>query len=149
MAKKNPDIEVLKNLPEIKIWGEEFEKIDQIRHYKGKFVITAGGKFIAKLLPKNQYDTTKLWHNTMLKELAVKKPESPAMKKEIVGGGKIELEMIGDYVECRFYGKSSVYGNYDPTDIDMAKMERAIEATFHLGMMPVLIIPNFEGQPIF
>ena len=146
MVKKSQDLETIKNLPSIKIWGEDLEDIYNIKRYKGKFVITDSGKFIAKILPKDKYDKTDIYHNTMLEDLGVENPESPVMKRAIVGGGKIEVELIQDYVECRIYGSSQTYGGYDKTDIDLARMEKAIEATFHLGMMPILVVPDFENM---
>ncbi|MBU0577028.1 hypothetical protein KJ742_04025 [Patescibacteria group bacterium] len=144
MAKTSDDINVLKNLPEIKIWGEGLEDIYELKNYKGKFVITDDGKFIAKVLPRSDYNKAELFHDKILEELGVKNPTSAEMKKVVVGGGKIEIELIGDYVECRLYGVSQTYGSYDASDIDQAKMERAIEAALHLGMMPILVVPDFE-----
>ncbi len=146
MDKKIDDLKVLKNLPSIKIWGEDLEDIYNIKRYKGKFVITNNGKFIAKILPKDKYDQADVYHNTMLEELGVEKPDSPVMKRAIVGGGKIEVELIQDYVECRIYGSSKTYGDYDKSDIDLARMEKAVAATFHLGMMPILVVPDFENM---
>lgn len=144
MAKTTDDLNVLKNLPDIHIWGEDIEKFGKINLLKGKFVITSDGKFIAKLFTVDKWDRANFFHNMLLEELGVEKPESAEIKKEIIGGGKIEIEMVGDYVECKLSGKSGIYGHYNKSDIDIARMERAIEATFHLGMMPILVIPDFE-----
>jgi hypothetical protein len=141
--KKTGDIQILESLPKVKIWGNKLEDIYDIRSYKGKFVITADGKFIANILPRNEYDKADIFHNTMLLDLGIKNPDSAEMKRAIIGGGKIEVEMIEDYVECRLYNVSKTYGPYDKDDIDIAEMENAIEATFHLGMMPILVIPDF------
>ncbi len=148
MVKKIDDLNVLKNLPDIKIWGEDLEGFGGIKLFKGKFVIMDDGKFIAKIVPKEKYDKMDIYHNTMLYDLGVTDPDSSAIKKIIIGGGKIELEMIEDYVECRLYGSSQTYGDYDKSDIDLAKMEKAIEATFHLGMMPILVVPDFENMTV-
>ena len=146
MVKKIDDLNVLKNLPDIKIWGEDFEEFGEIKLFKGKFVITDDGNFIAKIVPKEKYDKMDIYHNTMLEDLGVEDPDSSAVKKTIIGGGKIELEMVQDYVECRLYGSSKTYGDYDKSDIDLARMEKAIEATFHLGMMPILVVSDFENM---
>ncbi|MBN2087949.1 hypothetical protein JW758_06415, partial [Candidatus Peregrinibacteria bacterium] len=102
-----------------------------------------GSIYDALVTPVYRY----IFHNLLLAELGIKRPESPRIKKEIKGGGKIMLEMIGDYVECRLYGRSFTYGHYDKAVIDIAKMEKAIEATFHLGMMPILVIPDCPEIP--
>jgi hypothetical protein len=146
MVKKIDDLNVLKNLPDIKIWGEDFKEFGEIKLFKGKFVITDDGNFIAKIVPKEKYDKMDIYHNTMLEDLGVEDPDSSAIKKTIIGGGKIELEMVQDYVECRLYGSSKTYGDYDKSDIDLARMEKAIEATFHLGMMPILVVSDFENM---
>ena len=148
MTKTSDDIAVLKNLPDIHIWGEDFEEFGEIKLFKGKFVITDDGKFIAKIVPKDKYDQMDIYHNTMLLDLGVKDPDSKTIHKTIIGGGKIELEMVKDYVECRLYAGSKTYGGYNKTDIDLARMEKAIEATFHLGLMPILVIPDFENMTI-
>ena len=142
--KKTEDIETLELLPQIKIWGDRLDDIYDVKSYKGKFVITDDGKFIAKILPKNEYDKADIFHNTMLSDLGIKNPDSAEMKRAITGGGKIEVEMVGDYVECRLYDTSQTYGAYNKDDIDTAEMEKAIEATFHLGMLPILVIPDFR-----
>ncbi len=148
MAKTNDDINVLKNLPDIHIWGEDIKEFGKINLLKGKFVITSDGKFIAKVFTLDKWDKANFFHNMLLEELGIKNPESAQMKKEIMGGGKIEIETIGDYAECRLRGKSGIYGHYNKSDIDIAKMEIAIEATFHLGMMPVLVIPDFDNMVV-
>jgi hypothetical protein len=144
--KKTADMETLKSLPEIKIWGNKLSDIYNIKLYKGKFVVTGDGKFIAKILPKSEYDNAKIFHNNMLLDLGIKNPDSAEMKRMVTGGGKIEVEMVGDYTECRLYGESQTYGPYDKNDINIAEMESALEATFHLGMMPILVIPDFENM---
>jgi len=144
MPKTSEDINILKSLPDIHIWGEDFEQFGEIKLFKGKFVITDEGKFIAKIVPKEKYDKMDIYHNTMLFDLGVKDPDSKSVHNAIVGGGKMELEMVGDYIECRLYGGSKTYGDFDKTDIDLARMEKAIESIFHLGMMPILVIPDFD-----
>ncbi len=143
-SKKTGDAEILKSLPPIKIWGNRLEDIYNVKAYKGKFVITDDGKFIAKIFPKDEYDSTDLYHNSMLLDLGIKNPDSAEMKRAIAGGGKIEIELVEDYVECRLYGDSQTYGHYNKADIDIARMETALEAEFDLGMMPILVIPDFK-----
>lgn len=142
--KKTDDLQTLELITQIKIWGNKLDDIYDIRFYKGKFVMTDDGKFIAKILPRNEYDKADIFHNTMLSDLGIKNPDSAEIKRAITGGGKIEVEMIEDYVECRLYDTSQTYGPYNKDDIDTAEMESAIEATFHLGMLPILVIPDFR-----
>lgn len=144
MPKTSTDLEVLKNLPEVKLWGEDFDKLYDVKQYKGKFVVTSDGKFIAKLVPRDRYDNVELYHNTMLEELGVEHATSDTMNDAIPGGGKIEIELVGDYLEVRLSGESQTYGSYSPDAIDTAKIETAMDATFHTGMMPVLVVPDFQ-----
>ena len=144
MTKIN-DAEILKHLPNIKIWGEDFEQFGKIKLFKGKFVIADDGKFIAKIVPKEKYEKMDIYHNKMLYDIGVQDPDSEEMHNLIIGGGKIELEMIDDYAECRFYDKSQTYGPYSKDKINIAEMEKAIQTTFHLGMTPILVIPDFEN----
>jgi hypothetical protein len=143
---KTNDIEILNNLPNIKIWGEDFEKFGKIKLFKGKFVITNKGKFIAKIVPKEKYAQMDIYHNKMLYDIGIQDPDSKEMHNLITGGGKIELEMINDYAEFRIYGESQTYGPYNKDDINIAEIEKAIEATFHLGMTPILVIPDFKNM---
>lgn len=135
----------LKKLPQIKIWTDEPANLSKTKAYKGKFVLTSDCKLFAKLFPKKEYDGSKFFHNEILEEMGVKNAESPAVKKEMEGGGKIEIEMIDDYVEVRLYGKSSVYGLYNPDCIDIGEMEGVIRTMFELMDMPILVIPDFEA----
>ena len=134
----------LKKLPQIKIWTDEPPNISKTA-YKGKFVITDGDKFFAKLFPKKEYDGSAFFHNMVLEEMGVKNAESPGVKKEVEGGGKIEAELIDDYVEVRLYGKSSIYGPYDPDCVDIGAIEEIIRTMFDLIDLPVLVIPDMEG----
>ena len=143
--KTSEDLKTLKALPSFKIWGEGFARFDDVKIYKGKFVVTKDKKFIAKLVPKSEYDQVMLFHNFMLEELGVKESESQEVRKIAVGGGKIEIELIDDYVECRLWSKSTTYGGYEPTDIDLAGVESAIQKTFNLGLMPILVISDFQN----
>ena len=101
------------------------------------------GKFFAKLFPFKEYKGLKFYHNEILEEMGVKKATSPAVKKEVAGGGKIEVELINDYVEVRLCGGSSIYGDYFPDDIDIGEIERLIRIMFGLKSIPVLIIPAY------
>ncbi|MBN2306407.1 hypothetical protein JXD20_00295 [Candidatus Peregrinibacteria bacterium] len=134
----------LKKLPQIKIWADEPVNISKTA-YKGKFVITHDDKFFAKLFPKKEYDGSKFFHHMILEEMGVKNAESSAVKKEVEGGGKIEVELIDDYVEVRLYGTSSVYGPYTPQCVDIAEIEGVIRTMFELIDLPVLVIPDLEA----
>ena len=132
-------------MPKIKIWTDEPPDLSKVKVYKGKFIITEDDKLFAKLFPKEEYDGSAFFHNEILEEMGVGKAESPAVKKEVQGGGKIEVELIEDYVEVRFYGKSSVYGQYNSDCIDIAAVEEVINTMFELIDLPVLVIPDFEA----
>ena len=149
MPKKlSSDLSVLKGLADFEIWGEDFKHYQEDRFYKGKFVLTDAGKFLAKLVPKEKYAKIELFHNSMLKDLGVQNPDSPEVKKAIAGGGKIEIELIGDYMECRLYGESQTYGKYNMFDVDLPGLEKAVEETFGVGGMPVLVIPDYENVAV-
>ncbi len=138
------DIQKLSELPDVKIWGADFSKLYDVKFYKGKFVVTDAGKLIIKVVPKIEWDAEIFYHNGIVGECDIEHPESNAVKHAIKGGGKIEIELVDDTLECRLYGRSTVYGYYDPEMIDQARLETALEATFHVGMMPVLVIKQFE-----
>lgn len=142
------DLAVLKGLPDFEIWGEDFKHFREDRFFKGKFVLTDEGKFVAKLVPKEKYEKIELFHNSMLKELGVKNPDSAEVKKAIAGGGKIEIELIGDYMECRLFGESQTYGKYNALDIDLPGLEKAIDEEFGIGGMTVLVIPDYENVAV-
>lgn len=134
----------LKKLPQIKIWTDEPTNLSKVKSYKGKFVMTHDGKFFAKVFPKKEFDGSSFFHNMILEEMGVKNAESPTVKKEMEGGGKIEVELIEDYVEVRLYGKSSIYGVYNPDCVDIGEIEGLIRVMFELLDLPILVIPDFE-----
>ena len=134
----------LRKLPQIKIWADEPVNASKTA-YKGKFIMTQDGKFFAKLFPAKEFDGSKFFHNMILEEMGVPKADSPAVKKEVEGGGKIEVEMIDDYVEVRLHGKSSIYGPYNPDNVDIGAVEEVIRTMFELIDMPILVIPDLEA----
>jgi len=136
-------MELLK-LPQIKIWADEPISLSKTA-CKGKFVMTTDGKFFAKLFPKEEFDGSKFFHNMVLEEMGIENADSPAAKKEVEGGGKIEVELIDDYVEVRLYGKSSIYGPYNSDCIDIGAIEGVIRTMFELEDLPILVIPDLEG----
>ncbi|MBU0706400.1 hypothetical protein KJ657_04155 [Patescibacteria group bacterium] len=135
----------LKKLPQIKIWTDEPTNLSKHKLYKGKFVMAHDGKFFAKLFPEKEYDGSKFFHNEVLEEMGVKKADSPAVKKEVEGGGKMEVELIEDYVEVRLHGKSSIYGPYNPDCVDIGEIEGVIHTMFDLIDLPILVIPDLES----
>jgi len=135
--------EVLKKLPAVNISAGGLD-LYALKALKGKFVVTGDGKFLARLFPKEEWDGSSYFHYQIVEELGVKDAEKPHVKALMAGGGKMELELMDDYVECRLYGVSTTYGSYKVSDIDMAQLEQAIEARFHLGMMPIVVIPDFR-----
>lgn len=138
------DLDIIGSQPIIKIWGEDFENIDQIKAFKGKFVVTKDGKLFAKLFPKSEWGNIEFFHNHVVQELGVRDAESPEMKQKIVGGGKIEVELVNGYVECKLYGKSTIYGLYDPAAINAIALESELKEVFALGEIPALVIPDFK-----
>ena len=57
MSKKlSSDLSTLKGLDDFEIWGEDFKHYQEDRFYKGKFVLTDAGKFLAKLVPKERFE---------------------------------------------------------------------------------------------
>ncbi len=135
----------LKKLPQIKIWTDEPTNLSKVKVYKGKFIITNDGKFFAKLFPKEEFDGASFFHNMILEDMGVKNADSSDVKKEVEGGGKIEVELIDDYVEVRLYGKSSIYGLYNPDCIDIGGIEGVIRTMFELLDLPILVIPDVEA----
>lgn len=133
-----------RKLPKIKIWADEPLDFSKTKHFKGKFIVTTKGKFYAKLFPFREYEKTKFYHNEILEGMGVKNPTSAAVKKEVQGGGKIEVELISDYVEVRLYGSSSIYGDYIPEDVDIGEIEKLIRVMFEVRTLPVLVVPDYK-----
>jgi len=138
------DIAVIEDQPRVKLWGEGLDTFKKIKAYKGKFVVSDEGQLFAKLFPKKKWDSVSFFHDDLVRELGVKDAKNMDVKEVVIGGGKIEIELVDDYAECRLYGKSTVYGDYNPDDIDTAALEAEIRDMFELGDEPVLIIPDFE-----
>lgn len=135
----------LKKLPQIKIWADTPISLNQIKICKGKFIVTKKGKFFAKLFPKNEFDGSSFFHFMILEEMGIQNAESKAVQEAMQGGGKIEVEMMDDYVEVRLYGKSTGYGPYKPETLDPGEIEGIIRVMFDLIDLPILVIPDFEG----
>jgi hypothetical protein len=138
------DIAILDDLPPVRIWGESLDEIDQQKVYRGKFVVTSDGKFFAKLYPAREWEGIEFFHDMLVRELGVKAAESMDVKEAIVGGGKIDLELTSDGVECRLFGKSTIYGDYDPLALDTEAIASEIQEVFDLGDTPVEVIPDYE-----
>ena len=140
----NHDLAILHHLPNVKIWGDSLDEAEDLKSYRGKFVVTADGKFFAKLVPTADWDSVSFFHDTMVKDLGVKDPESMDVKDVIVGGGKIEIKLDDDHAECRLHGKSTVYGDYDPMAIDTESITTELEEVMDLGDRVVEVIPDHE-----
>ena len=134
----------LKKLPQIKIWIDEQAHFKNIKAFKGKFVVTQKGKFFAKLFPKNEFDGSIFFHNMILEEMGIKNAEAPVVKKEIQGGGKIEVGLVNGYAEVKLYGKSTIYGRYNPDLLDINGIEEKVRVVFELMDLPILVVPDFE-----
>ena len=138
------DIHIIENLPAVKIWGEDLDEIKQTKAYKGKFVITHDGRLFVKLYPLNEWNNIEFFHDMLVKELGVKDPESHDVKEIVVGGGKIAVELLGGHAECRLWGKSTIYGDYDSQEVNVSALETEVQEAFDLDDMPVQIIPDDE-----
>ncbi|MBU1017657.1 hypothetical protein KKA33_01360 [Patescibacteria group bacterium] len=138
------DIAVIEDQPRVKLWGEHLDDYKIIKTYKGKFVLSDEGQLFAKFFPKKEWDKVSFFHDDLVRELGVKDAKSMDVKEVIIGGGKIEFEWVDDYAECRLYGKSTVYGDYDRGDIDTVALGEEIRDVFELGDVPILVIPDFE-----
>ena len=138
------DVHTIARKPTVKIWGEDFDEIKDIKVYNGKFVVTEDGQFFAKLYPKAKWDSVEFYHDMLVGELGVEDPENMDIKEVVIGGGKIEIELIENHVECRLYGKSTIYGDYKPTDIDVNVVEVELKEVFGLDEIPVSINPDHE-----
>ena len=66
-------------------------------------------------------------------------------KKEMGGGGKMDVELINDYVEVRLYGRSTNYGHYNPDCVNIEAIEGIIHTMFELLDLPILVVPDFEA----
>ena len=131
-------------MKEVKIWGDKLDQIAEIKVYKGKFVIKRDGEFFAKLFPKSEWDGASFFHNMILEALGIANSQSPEVMAQVEGGGKMEVELYDDHAECILYGKSTIYGRYNPEDVDVQKLEEAVKDIFHLEV-PVVIYPAAEG----
>jgi len=140
----NRDLAVLDRLPPVKVWGERLDEFDLLKSYRGKFVVTADGKFFAKLYPASDWDNIQFFHDNLVQELGIKDAESMDVKEVIVGGGKIELQLLPKSVECRLYGKSTIYGDYDPLTIDTDILANEIQEICELEDQSVDVIADYE-----
>jgi len=138
------DLALIDDLPPVKLWGEDLDMIDNVKSYRGKFVVTADGKIFAKLYPLTVWEGIELFHDTMVKELGIKDPESMDVKEAITGGGRIDVDLKKNGVECRLHGKSTVYGDYEPETINTEGLVLEIQDVFGLDEMPVRIVPDYE-----
>jgi hypothetical protein len=141
---RSQNLQTMDALAPFHLKGVDFDRLYELRHYKGKFLLTESGQFIAKIISNADWRQKEFLHKEVLVELGIRDPLDKEVKKHIVGGGLLDLELIDDYVELRLSGSSGDYGDYDPESIDLAGLERAIENAFGLGMMPVLVIPSAD-----
>ena len=140
----NRDLAILDRLPPVKVWGERLDESDTLKTYRGKFVVTDDGKFFAKLYPALEWENIQFFHDNLVQELGIKDAEGMDVKEMIVGGGKIELEFLPKFAECRLYGKSTIYGDYDPFAIDTDALAIEIQDVCELGDWPVDVIADYE-----
>ncbi len=139
------DLSVLDELPPVKIWGDDLDDASALKSFRGKFVVTSDGKFFAKLYPSTEWDNIEFFHDMLVRELGVKDAESMDVKEVIVGGGKIELEIMPEHAECRLYGKSTIYGDYDPLTIDSDAISNEIQEVCDLGDKPIQVVADYEA----
>jgi len=140
----NRDLVILDRMPPVKIWGERLDESDLLKSYRGKFVVTADGKFFAKLYPALEWENIQFFHDNLVQELGIKDAESMDVKEVVIGGGKIELEILPASAECRLYGKSTIYGDYDPLTIDTDTIADEIQEICELEDQPVEVIADYE-----
>ena len=138
------DLNIIEDQPPVKIWGEDFDDMESVKLFKGKFVMTDDGKLFAKLYPKTEWDNIEFFHDMLLEELGVKDAKSMDIKEVVTGGGKIEVELMDDFAECRLHGKSTIYGEYDPDAVDKKALVNEIREVFDLDDLPVTVIADFE-----
>lgn len=138
------DLSVIEEQPLAKLWGDGFDEFQDLKAYKGKFVVTNDGKFFGKLYPKSDWENVELFHDMVVSDLGVEDPKSMDIKEVIIGGGKIEIELKNDLVECRLYGKSTIYGDYDPDAIDISALEFEIRNAFDLDEISVAVMTDLE-----
>lgn len=138
------DLKILTDLPPAKLWGEDLDEMERHKVFKGKFVMTDDGKLFGKLYPKSKWDSIELFHDMVVEDLGVTSPKSMDVKERIVGGGKIEVEFVNEFAECRLYGKSTIYGDYESDMVDKKSLETEIQDVFGLDDMSVTIVADFE-----
>lgn len=138
------DLKIIQSQPSVKLWGKGLDEIEKHKVFKGKFVMSDDHKLFAKLYPKSEWDGIDLFHDMVVADLGVNNPESMDVKEVIVGGGKIEVELVENHLECRLWGKSTIYGDYDSSHVDTGALEHEIQDVFNLDDMPVQVIPDYE-----
>lgn len=138
------DIHLIETQPAVRVWGEDLDDLKSVKHYKGKFVMTEDGRLFAKLFPKSTWDSIEFFHDMLVSDLGVQDPESMEVKELIVGGGKIELMLVEGHLECRLYGKSTIYGDYNANAVDPAALEEELQEVFEVDEMPVSVVRDFE-----
>lgn len=138
------DLEIIETQPLVKLWGESLDELDSIKRFKGKFVMTGDGKFFAKLYPESEWETCGLYHDMVVRELGVGDPESLDVKDVVIGGGKIAVELLDNRVECRLWGKSTIYGDYDPEHVPSKALLNKLREVFDLDETPIEVIRDYE-----
>jgi hypothetical protein len=138
------DLSAIEEQPSAKLWGENLDEFQDIKSYKGKFVVTSDGKFFAKLYPKSEWENVDLFHDMVVGDLGVNDPKSIDVKEVIIGGGKIDIALKNDSVEVLLYGNSAIYGDYDSDGIDTETLEFEIRNVFDLDDIPLKIVT--DGQ---
>jgi hypothetical protein len=133
MEEKTKNEALLDSVADVRI---KIEKHDdhQIKRFKGKFVITKGGKFIAKIFPVDLYNGSNFFHNNILEEIGIEDAQSDEVKNLIAGGGKIEVELLEDHAECRIYGKSTNYGPHDPAALNLPRIEEVLQEVLKINV---------------
>lgn len=138
------DLKIIQSQPSLKIWGEHLDELEKYKVFKGKFVMTDDHKLFAKLFPKSEWDGSAFFHDMLVEELGVNTPKSMEVQERIIGGGKMEVELVGNHLECRLWGKSTIYGDYESSHVDTEALEHEIQDVFNLDDMPVQVIPDYE-----
>jgi hypothetical protein len=138
------DLSAIEEQPSAKLWGENLDEFQDIKSYKGKFVVTSDGKFFAKLFPKSEWDNIELFHDMVVSDLGVNDPKSVDVKEVITGGGKMDITLKDNSVEVLLYGNSAIYGDYDADGIDIEALEFEVRNVFDLDDVPVKIVTDSQ-----
>lgn len=138
------DISLIKDQPKVVIHGNDLDQINDIVHYKGKFLQTTKGHFFAKLISKTNWDRKPFFHDEILRDMEVENPTSMQVSDIVPGGGKMEVVLEEGFIQVHLYGKSTIYGDFDEDLIPLKSLEMEIQEVFEVDDLPVTISFDHE-----